>query len=90
MLFNTETNAISFTNVDRDTNGTVDGLNRYKIEAMIGGVFDRLMVFGTSSQTGDGFNLDAISVAAVPVPASAALMLTGLGAFGAMRRRKTS
>lgn len=36
----------------------------------------------------DGFDLSELSISAVPVPASAALLLTGLGGFAAARRKK--
>ena len=38
--------------------------------------------------TNDGFDLAELSISAVPVPASAALLLTGLGGFAAARRKK--
>ena len=38
----------------------------------------------------DGFDVDAVSVAAVPLPAAGAMLLAGLGGFAALRRRKKS
>jgi len=38
----------------------------------------------------DGFGIDDVSVAAVPLPAGAALMLTGLGGLAIARRRKAA
>lgn len=35
----------------------------------------------------DGFDIDAVSVAAVPLPAAGAMLLAGLGGFAALRRR---
>ena len=37
----------------------------------------------------DGFDVDAISVSAVPVPAAALLMGSAIGALGFVRRRKS-
>lgn len=44
-------------------------------------------VFPTSSSF-DGFDVDSVSVAPVPLPAAGAMLLAGLGGFAALRRRK--
>lgn len=41
-----------------------------------------------STRRNDGFSLDDISVSAVPLPASALLLLAGIGGLGAYGRRK--
>lgn len=46
-------------------------------------------VFPNSSSF-DGFDVDAVSVAAVPLPAAGAMLLAGLGGFAALRRRKNA
>jgi hypothetical protein len=40
--------------------------------------------------TNDGFGIDAIKVAAVPVPAAGFLLLAGLGGLAAFKRRKSA
>lgn len=55
------------------------------------GWFDSLKLVDTtpnSSPSVDGFDLDAVSVAAVPLPASALLLAGGIAGFGALRRKK--
>jgi len=49
--------------------------------------FSRLMVVNNSG-TPDGFDIDAIGVSAVPLPASALLLIAGLGGLAALRRRR--
>jgi len=45
-------------------------------------------IFFTSAPKNDGWGIDDIAVSAVPLPASALLLLGGLGAMGAAARRK--
>ena len=72
--------------------GVGDGIDRWRIETEVAGVFDSLIVSDSSDLSGgrDGFDIDAIAVSAVPLPASALLLLAGVGAFGAMRRKKSA
>ena len=45
--------------------------------------------FGRSGTTSfDGFDVDSVSVAPVPLPAAGLMLLAGLGGFGVMRRRQ--
>ncbi len=44
--------------------------------------------FGNNNDSADGYRLDSISVAAVPEPATWALMISGFGLAGASLRRR--
>jgi len=90
-LFNSVTNAMqmgSVINID----GAGDGMDRWRIETAVAGTFDSLFVQDDSDLDGgrDGFDIDAIAVSPVPLPASSLLLLAGLGAFGALRRKKVA
>ena len=58
------------------------------------GTFDALKFVDTSNPPGppnfDGFDVDAVGVNPVPLPAAGFLLLGALGGLGAMRRRKTA
>ena len=44
----------------------------------------------TDRRSGDGFDVDAVSVTAVPLPASVLGLMIGMGGLGLMARRRTS
>jgi hypothetical protein len=46
--------------------------------------------FAGMSSSYDGYDVDSISVAPIPLPAAGTLLLAGLGGFAALRRRKTA
>lgn len=55
------------------------------------GIFDQLMLVDTSALGGgskDGYDIDAIKVSTVPLPAGGLLLVGAIGAIGALRRRK--
>lgn len=51
---------------------------------------DSAFVSLTNDIANDGFGIDDVTIAAVPLPAGAALMLTGLGGLAIARRRKAA
>lgn len=73
-----------------NTQGTkVAGTNaRYEIMFDVsGGPFSAILVRGRND-TEDGFDIDAIAVSAVPLPAAGLMLMAGLGGLAAARRRK--
>ena len=75
-IFNTEGTKVSGTS------------SRYEIVFdSVGGPFQSILIQDLSG-TEDGFDLDAIAVSAVPIPAAGLMLLAGLGGLAAARRRK--
>lgn len=74
--------------------GINDGTRGTKTTVSFSGTYSYLgfrditmSTFGNSKST-DGFDIDAISVSAVPLPASALMLLAGVAGLGAMRTRR--
>jgi hypothetical protein len=78
--------ALGFTFQASVPNGTANTAGGASVS--IGGPFTYLALVDTSAAIGDGFDIDAVSVSAVPLPASALLLIAGLGGLGALRRFK--
>lgn len=70
--------------IDQD-NGVVDW-----IVITFGGPVSAATIALTNNEVNDGFGIDDVVIAAVPLPAGAALMLTGLGGLAIARRRKAA
>lgn len=71
------------------TDGVPDGPDRWKItfSDLAGGPFNLLRVVRNGGP-GDGFDIDAIGVTPVPLPAGGLLLLTALGGVAALRRKR--
>lgn len=85
-----------FTSLGFATNqtGTNDGTRGTKSTVSFTGTYaflgfrDVTQSTFANSQSTDGFDIDAVSVAPVPLPASALLLLAGVGGLGALRARR--
>ena len=85
----------SFQSIGIATNqGTATGARGNLTTLAVNGAF-RFLGFRDVSRTvfpgstsGDGFDVDAVAVSAVPLPASALLLLASLGGLGAVRRAR--
>lgn len=80
--------ALGFTKVGSIANGAANAPGGATL--MIGGPFSYLALIDSSlSGAGrDGFDVDSIGVSAVPLPASALLLLGSLGGLGFLRARR--
>jgi hypothetical protein len=62
---------------------------------LVAGTFDSLILrdvtltYFADTTSFDGFDLDAVSISPVPLPAGGLLLLAGIGGFAALRRRKS-
>ena len=80
----------AFTDIATITNKIPGAQSPEGAQFLFSGAFETLRLIDQTPADGretGGFDVDRISVAAIPVPAAGALMLGALGAFGLMRRR---
>ncbi len=68
--------------------GLGDGAKKL-VEIDFGESLSNATIFFRNNGLNDGFSLDDIAVSEVPLPASALLLIGGLGGLAALRRRKT-
>lgn len=91
-----EVYAVNSTNGDKWLLGTLNNVNGSNTVRGQAGSFDQIRLvdvskaFFSDTKTTDGFDVDSVSIAPVPVPAAGMLLLAGLGGFAALRRRKSA
>ncbi|QIE53983.1 VPLPA-CTERM sorting domain-containing protein [Pikeienuella piscinae] len=79
---------LGFSEVGTIGNGDANSASGATIS--IAGPFTFLAIADASNQGADGFDIDAVSVNAVPLPASILFLLGGIGGLGFMRMRRTA
>lgn len=79
---------LGFSEVGSIANG--DGNTANGASISIAGPFTFLALADASSQGADGFDIDAVSVNAVPLPASILFLLGGIGGLGFMGMRRAA
>jgi hypothetical protein len=85
---NTQITGLSASLVDTDTSTTVaSGSESFDVAALVSGHYE-LVITGTPTGTLGGIYAGAVAVSAVPLPAAAWLLLSGLAGVGAMARRR--
>lgn len=83
----------SFTKIGTVTNQSTSGVLGAGVTSIsFSGTFDQIRFTDMSEgpANGDGFDLDAFTVTAVPLPASALLLAFAVGGLGFVRRRKSA
>lgn len=73
-----------------DTIGNGDANEAGGASIALSGPFTYLALVDQNGSGVDGFDVDAVSVSAVPLPASILFLLGGLGGLGFLRARKTA
>lgn len=75
--------------------GTITNANGAN-SVSLSGPFDSIKIvdytvsyFNGNTSSFDGFDVDSVSISAVPLPATGLMLLAGLGGFAAMRRKKS-
>ncbi len=58
------------------------------VPVTFGGVYSLLRLTDATTGDGDGFDVDSVSVSAVPVPAAGFLLIGALGSLAALKRRR--